>query len=300
MDRFESMKLFMRVAETGSFSAAAKDFNTTQPTASKHIANLEKQLNAKLLRRTTRQIKLTDIGKEYYERCNVILREIEEAENAIKQLQSSPIGTIKVTTGVAFGTKHILPRLNDFFDAYSGLNIMLHLTDQTIDLVQEGIDLAIRMGNLPNSELSAKQICASPMLVVAPPSHFSKYGTPTHPKELSLHPCIIYSGRSKPHKWQFFDNNKPFYVNVNGKLTTNDANAYRAALLSGHGVGLVPLWLVSDLLQTGALQSTLEEYCPEPLPIHVVLPPGKRTPSKVRYFVDFLTEQFNMCEEINS
>lgn len=299
MDRFESMALFVRVAETGSFSITAKEFNTTQPSVSKRIAKLEKQLNTKLLRRTTRQIKLTDIGKEYYDRCNVILRELEDAENAIKQLQTTPTGTIKVTTGVAFGTAHILPRLNDFFESYPGLNVTLHLTDQNVDLVQEGLDMAFRMGSLPNSELSAKQICASPMVTVASPGHFTKYGTPHHPKEISLHPCILYSGREKPREWRFQENDNSFFVQVNGKFMTNDAAAYREALLASLGIGVVPLWLVGDLVQTGALQAVLEEYCVEPMPINAVFPPGKRIPSKVRYFVEFLTEQFNLCESIN-
>jgi len=299
MDRFESMTLFVRVAETGSFSVAAKEFNLAQPTVSKHIAKLEKQLNAKLLRRTTRQIKLTDIGKEYYDRCNIILRELEDAEDAIKQLQTSPTGTIKVTTGVAFGTAHILPRLNDFFKAYPGLNVTLHLTDQNVDLVQEGLDMAFRMGNLASSELSAKQVCASPMVAVASVEHFAKYGPPHHPKELSLHPCILYSGREKPREWLFQENGESFFVHVDGKFMTNDAAAYREALLENLGIGVVPLWLVGDLVQTGALQVVLEEYCVEPMPINAVFPPGKRIPSKVRYFIEFLTEQFNLCESMN-
>ena len=299
MDRFESMTLFVRVAEAGSFSVAAKEFDLTQPTVSKQIAKLEKQLNAKLLRRTTRQIKLTDIGKEYYDRCNIILRELEDAEDAIKQLQTSPTGTIKVTTGVAFGTAHILPRLSDFFKAYPGLNVTLHLTDQNVDLVQEGLDMAFRMGNLASSELSAKQVCASPMVAVASVEHFAKYGTPHHPNELSLHPCILYSGRDKPREWLFQDNGESFFVHVNGKFMTNDAAGYREALLANLGIGVVPLWLVGDLVQMGALQVVLEEYCVEPMPINAVFPPGKRIPSKVRYFIEFLTEQFNLCESMN-
>jgi DNA-binding transcriptional LysR family regulator len=155
------------------------------------------------------------------------------------------------------------------------------------------------MGNLPSSELSAKQICSSPMVAVASPSHFAKYGAPRHPKELSLHPCILYSGREKPRKWRFQENDESFYVTVNGKFTTNDATAYRAALLANLGLGVVPLWLVGDAVQTGALQIALEEYCVEPMPIHAVFPPGKRIPSKVRCFVEFLTEQLNICENIN-
>jgi DNA-binding transcriptional LysR family regulator len=155
------------------------------------------------------------------------------------------------------------------------------------------------MGSLPSSELSAKQICASPIVAVASPSHFAKHGVPLHPKDLSLHPCILYSGREKPRKWRFQENGKSFYVSVNGKFTTNDAAAYRTALLAHLGFGVVPLWLVGDLVQTGALQVVLEEYCVEPLPIHAVFPPGKRIPSKVRCFVDFLTEQLNICENIN-
>ncbi|MBL4606644.1 MAG: LysR family transcriptional regulator [Pseudomonadales bacterium] len=298
MDLFESMALFVRIAETGSFSAAAKEFNTTQPTASKRIADLESHLSTKLLRRTTRHIKLTDTGKEYYDRCIIILREMEDAEHAIKQLQTSPTGTIKVTTGVAFGTAHILPRLHEFFESYPGLNVILHLTDQQIDLVQEGVDIALRMGNLPDSELSAKLICSSPMITVASPAHIAKYGAPKHPKELSLHPCALYSGREKPRKWRFQENDMEIFVDVQGKFMTNDAAAYRAALLANLGLGVVPLWLVGDLIQTGALVQILDEFSIEALPIHAVYPPGKRISSKVRYFSEFLTEHLNICDNI--
>ena len=299
MDRFESMTLFIRVAETGSFSLVAKEFGTTQPTISKRIAKLEKQLNTKLLRRTTRQIKLTDIGQDYYERCVVILREVDDAENAIKQSQTSPTGTLKVTTSVAFATFHILPHLNEFLELHPGLNITLHLTDQQTNLVQEGIDIAIRMGNLQDSDLSAKQICASPMTTVASPVHFAKYGIPNHPNDLSKHPCVLYSGRDKPRTWRFQENDETFSVKTNGRLMTNDASAYRAALLANTGVGVVPLWLVNDLLQTGALLPVLEEYGIEPLPIHAVFPPGKRTPTKALYFVNFLVKHLNICKAIN-
>ncbi|MBV1871108.1 MAG: LysR family transcriptional regulator [Gammaproteobacteria bacterium] len=299
MDRLDSMTLFTRVAETGSFSIAAKEFNTTQPTVSKRIASLERKLDTKLLRRTTRQLKLTDIGRDYYERCVTILREIEEAESAIKKSQSSPTGTIKVSTSVAFGTAHILPKLNEFLDLYPGLNVSLHLTDQQTNLVQEGIDVAIRMGNLEDSDLSAKQIGTSPMTTVASPAHFARYGFPAHPNELSERPCVLYAGRDKPREWRFQEGGNKFHVTTNGRFLTNDASAYRGALLANLGIGVVPLWLVGDLIQKGALLPTLEEFGIEPLPIHAVYPPGKRTPAKTLRFVDFLVKQLNICKAIN-
>ncbi|MBV1869455.1 MAG: LysR family transcriptional regulator [Gammaproteobacteria bacterium] len=299
MDRLDSMTLFTRVAETGSFSLAAKEFNISQSAVSKRIANLEKKLNTKLLRRTTRQLKLTDIGKDYYERCVTILRDVEEAESAIKKLQSGPTGTIKVSTSVAFGTAHILPKLNRFLDLHPGLNVSLHLTDRQTNLVQEGIDIAIRMGNLEDSDLSAKRICTSPMITVASPAHFAQYGFPSHPCELSERPCVLYAGRDKPRKWRFQEDGSIFYVTTNGRFLTNDASAYRDALLENLGIGVVPLWLVGDLIQKGELLPTLEEFGIEPLPIHAVYPPGKRTPEKVRHFVDFLVKQLNICKAIN-
>ena len=299
MDLFESMTFFTRVVETGSFSAVAKEFNTTQPTVSKKVAELEKHLNTKLFRRSTRSINLTDSGSDYYARSLNILQDIEEAELSITSLQSETKGIVKVTTSVAFGNAHIIPILSEFFKAHPGLQINLYLTDQNVDLIQQGVDIAIRMGHLPDSILSARQVCSSPLVTVATQQYFEHYGYPTHPLELSRHECLIYSGRKNPLNWHFMEDAIDFSVTVKGRFITNDAAAYRAALISGLGVGVAPRWLVGDLIQAGTLQTVCNKYSANPMPIHAVFPPGKHVSEKVRCFTDFLTDKIKICENIN-
>ena len=155
------------------------------------------------------------------------------------------------------------------------------------------------MGDLPDSILSARQICSSPVVTVASTEYFKQHGYPNHPSELSQHECLIYSGRSKPLSWHFIEDGRDFNVSVKGRFITNDAAAYRTALISGLGMGVVPRWLVGDLIQAGTLQTVCKNYNAAPMPIHAVFPPGKHIAEKVRCFTDFLTDKMKICESIN-
>ena len=182
MDRLSAMNMFIRVVETGSFSAVAKEFNSTQPTVSKNIAELESWLGAKLLNRSTRSLRLTEAGSDYYERCVAILQDVEDAEQNVGLLQIQPKGIVKVSTVVAFGRLHVVPRLEKFFDSYPDIKVDITLNDRVVDLVEEGIDVAFRMGTLRDSNLIAKKIFASPTLTVATPGYLKKFGVPKHPE----------------------------------------------------------------------------------------------------------------------
>lgn len=298
MDRLSAMSMFVRVVETGSFSAVAKEIHTTQPTISKNIAELESWLGAKLLNRSTRSLRLTESGADYYERCVAILQEVEEAEQSVGQLQTLPKGVVRISTVVAFGRLHIVPRLAEFFASYPDIHIDVRMNDRIVDLVEEGVDVAFRMGKLPDSSLVAKTLCSSPMVTVATPGYLKSHGIPQHPRELKEHDCVIYTEWARSHDIDYLEEGEPLRVRVDGRLLTNNSEAMRAALLSGLGIAKAPKWLVGDALKSGELVSILADYQTNPVDIHAVYPSGRHLPSKVRCLIDFFAEQCTQCEMI--
>ena len=298
MDRLTAMHMFIRVVETGSFSAVAKEMSSTQPTISKNIAELELWLGAKLLNRSTRSLRLTETGTDYYERCVAILQDVEEAEQMVGQLQTQPKGTVRVSTVVAFGRLHVVPRLAKFYALYPDIKVDLRLNDRVVDLVEEGVDIAIRMGNLADSSLIAKKLCTSPYVTVASPAYLKNHGIPAHPRDLREHNYLMYTDAGGRNETQFKDQNEPFHVRVEGNLITNNTEALRMALLTGLGISRTPRWLVGDAIATGELVTVLDEYQPDAMGLHAVYPPGRHLPSKVRCFIDYIAEEFKDCQFI--
>lgn len=298
MDRLNSMKMFVRVVETGSFSAVAREMNSTQPTVSKNIAELESWLGARLLNRSTRSLRLTETGTDYYERCVSILKDVEEAEQMVGNLQTQPRGMVRISAMVAFGRLHILPRLNEFLTRYPEIQVDVRLGDRVVDLVEEGVDLAFRMGTLADSNLIARRLCSSPMVTVASPSYLKQHGIPRHPRDLREHNYIRYLEASRPGKEQFLDQGEPFHVGVEGNVVTNSSEALRAAALSGLGITRMPRWLAGDAIAGGELVTILDEYQSEPLAINAVYLPGRHLPSRVRCLIDYLAEEFRDCPTI--
>ncbi|MCB1645784.1 MAG: LysR family transcriptional regulator [Pseudomonadales bacterium] len=299
MDRLTAMKMFVRVVETGSFSAVARELNSTQPTISKNIAELESWLGAKLLNRSTRSLRLTETGTDYYERCVAILQDVEEAEHVVGQLQTQPKGQVRVSAVVAFGSQHIVPRLDRFYASYPDIRVDLRLNDRVVDLVEEGVDVAFRMGTLADSSLIARKICSSPVIASAAPAYLKQYGIPSHPRELKDHNYIVHSDTKGRQEAVFQDDGEAFHVRVDGNLSTNSSEAMRAALRAGLGISVMPHWLVGDLLESGELVEILEDFKPSPLEIYAVYPPGRHLPSRVRCLIDFFTQEFRQCPAIN-
>jgi len=298
MDRLSAMSMFVRVVETGSFSAVAKEINTTQPTISKNIAELESWLGAKLLNRSTRSLRLTESGADYYERCVSILQEVDAAEQTVGQSQTLPKGVVRISTVVAFGRLHIVPRLAQFFADYPDIHIDVRMNDRIVDLVEEGVDVAFRMGKLPDSSLIAKTLCCSPMVTVATPDYLKSNGIPQHPRDLKEHNCVIYTDLARSYDIDYIEEGKPLRVRVDGSLLTNNTEAMRAALLAGLGIAKAPKWLVGDALKSGELVSVLDGFQTNPIDIHAVYPSGRHLPSKVRCFIDYFTDQYKQCEMI--
>lgn len=300
MDRLAAMTMFVRVVETGSFSAVARELNTTQPTVSKNVAELEGKLGTKLLTRSTRSLHLTEAGTDYYERCIGILQDVEEAENAASQAHSQARGKVRINTVVAFGRLHIIPLLNDFFIQYPDIKVELMLNDRSVDLVEEGVDLAVRMGNLNDSSLVAKRMASSPLVTVASPKYLEQFGAPESARDLKQHNWIVFTGLADSHQIEFNQGGNSEVVRVDGNLHTNNSEAVRTALLEGNGICQAPRWLIGDAIEGGDLRIVLPHYDAPTLDISAVYPSGRHLPSKARLLLDFMAERFSDCSVIQS
>jgi DNA-binding transcriptional LysR family regulator len=223
---------------------------------------------------------------------------VDEAEQSVGQLQTLPKGVVRISTVVAFGRLHIVPRLAQFFASYPDIHVDVRMNDRVVDLVQEGVDVAFRMGKLPDSTLIAKTLCCSPMVTVATPAYLKSHGIPQHPRDLKEHDCVIYTDLARSYDIDYLEEGDPLRVRVDGPFLTNNTEAMRAALLSGLGIAKAPKWLVGDALNSGELVSVLDGYQTNPIDIHAVYPSGRHLPSKVRCLIDFFAEQYKQCDMI--
>jgi len=287
LDLITCIKSFVRTVETGSFSAVAREMDTTQPTISKQIAALEEYLDVQLLVRSTRKVSLTDEGMRFYERCQPVLEALFEAESSVGKRQN-PSGILRINCSVAFGQMQVLPRLKRFLDRYPDIKIDLTLSDHFVDLVGEGIDLAIRIGKFPDPNLISQPIGTFRFVVVASAAYLEKFGEPQVPTDLLHHNCIVYTRQSTGNEWHF----RGTTVTVSGNLQVNNSMALREAVLAHIGVGSAPMWTFNNELQNRLVKVILTEYEPEPIPIQVVYRRGRFQSAKIKCFIDFLIDEF--------
>jgi DNA-binding transcriptional LysR family regulator len=293
MDRLQAMEMFVRVVETGSFSKAAKEFATTQPTVTKQVAATEARLKVRLLNRNTRGVSLTESGALYYEKCKNIVREADEAENIVKLRQTQAQGLLRIGTSVAFGRRVIVPLALDFMAKHSQVQVDLSFEDRYTDLVAQGLDVAVRMGKLADSTLGARFLGMNPWVLVASPKYLKKQGTPKRPADLSAHNALIYSSVQGDDVWRLFSlKGEPVTVPVTGKLRSNNLSAVLAAARNGLGVAALPRYVAGDSLASGHVVELLREYALPEQEIHAVFPSPKLVPGKVQAFVAFLQGRF--------
>ncbi len=285
------MQLFVRIVESGSFSAVARELGMIQPTVSKQMTALEEKLGVRLLNRTTRRLSMTDAGREYYERCQRILDEVQEMETEVAGLQNRPSGTLRVNTPVAFGNVHMLPLTLAFRRKYPGVAIDLSLDDRYVDLVQEGIDVAIRFGELGDSQLVARHVGSSASVCVASPAYLSVHGTPKTPSELREHECITYSYLFS-NEWPFDGPDGLQSIKVHGDFRANSGMTIRSAALEGAGIASIPAFLIREDIETGRLVQLLSQFAPAPIRISAVYPSARLLSRKVKLFVDFIQQEF--------
>ncbi len=292
MDVMHSMAVFRRVVEAKSFSAVARETNMSQSTVSKHIAALEERLGAKLLNRSTRSLKLTEAGKEYYHHCIRILNDFQEAEASIGKGKIKPTGTLRLSTSAAFGRTCLMPHLAEFFNAFPDIDIDLLFNDNYIDLVKEGIDLAFRIGPLADSTLIARKIGTSPRVVVASTEYLVKHGRPKKPADLVKHNCLFYSQQKTPDLWYFNSIQEgDESIRVTGRLKASSPDAVCDATLEGLGISILCQWYAKQYIETGKLKVIMPDYRPTTYDIHAVYPERRFVPQKVKQMIEFIAEK---------
>lgn len=287
MDTLIAMRSFARVVETGSFSAVAKEQNTNQATISKRVAALESELGAKLLVRGSRVHKLTETGKGYYERVVNILHEIEEAESEARSLTARPRGKLRITVPIMFGSLYIAPVIPEFSATYPEINLDLRFNEKLVDLVEEGIDIAIRLGDLKDSSLIARRLGNDDLIVVASPAYLAQNSEPKHPDELKQHNCLLYSSGVKGDVWSFSSQNPEVVAQVNGNFQSNTGSGLKEMLLAGAGIAFMPTWSVAAYIKEGKLKHILKDYYRR-YPINAVYSRDRYMPLKMKCFLDFM------------
>ncbi len=293
MDRLMAMQVYVRVVETGSFSKAAREFATTQPTVTKMVAATEARLKVRLLNRNTRGVSVTESGALYFEKCKTITREADEAENIATLRQNQTQGLLRVGTSVAFGRRVVVPLALDFMAQHPQVQLDLSFEDRYTDLVAQGIDVAIRMGKLADSSLGARFLGANPWLVVASPKYLRKHGTPRTSADLAGHAALIYSSVLGDDVWRLSTpGGETVTVPVVGRLRSNNLSAVLAAARSGLGLAAMPRYVAADSLASGHVVEVLRDHSLPEQEIHAVFPSPKLVPGKVAAFVAFLQGRF--------
>jgi DNA-binding transcriptional LysR family regulator len=295
MDRSSEMTVFIQVVESGSFSAAGRALTLTPSAVSKLIGRLEERLGARLLHRTTRRIALTHEGVAFYQRSVRILKEIEDAEQAISALHTAPRGVLKVNAAVAFTDHQIVPLLPEFLDRYPEVAIDLAVSDRVVDLMEEGVDVAIRLNVRSDPNLIARLLVEDRRVIVAAPRYLDRYGVPETPADLRRHHCLTWRADypSSLNDWPFAAEDGPFHLSVSGNITVNSGETLYELIRNGLGIGRVAGFRVGADIQAGRLVPLLTRYHrAKALPIHAVYPHRRHLLPKVRVFVDFLASKF--------
>jgi len=294
MDLLGPMRTFVRVVEAGSFTAVAAEQNTTQPTISRQVAALEDHLGARLLTRTTRALTLTDDGRAFYEHALRALEAIGEAENAVGRRQAKPSGSLRLAVPVVLGRRHIVPRLARFLARYPEVAIDLAMSDGFVDLVEQGIDLAIRVGEITDQSLVARKIGMVRRVTVASPAYLKAKGTPRTPDDLKRHDCIVYTRLATGNRWHFESRDGPLSVTVSGRYRVDNSEAVREGVLAGLGIAVIPAFAFSDEIKRGTVKVLLKAYEPKLLPLNAVYPSRRYVPLRVRAMIDFLSHELEI------
>jgi DNA-binding transcriptional LysR family regulator len=294
MDRMTGMEMFVTVVDTGSFSAAARRLKIGQPAVSKTIAQLEEHLGARLLLRSTRGLTPTDAGQRFYEHALRAIDEADQAEQAVRESSAGLSGRLRISAAVTFARLHILPALKAFLDQHPRLNIDIVLDDRSVDLLEEGVDVALRMGTLDDSTMTARRIWRGRRLVVGTPSYFAAFGIPRTPADLSRHEAVLYSLRGGGETWLFrHANGDDSTVTLSGRIRTNAAEGLRTAVLEDMGLAVASEWMFTPELGNGTVEAVLTDWTLPPIDLWAVFPSGRMATTKARAFVAFVEHVIN-------
>ena len=288
MDRLAAMEAFVRVVETGSFSAAARLLNVGQPAVSKTVAQLEDHLGVRLLVRSTRGLSPTEAGQNFYDRAKRALEEADEAELAARGAGASLTGRLRISAAPTFARLHVVPHLPKFLTTHPNLTMDVVLDDRLIDLVEEGIDVALRVGSLNDSSLTARKLASCSRHVLATPAYLARAGVPMTPADLSEHQAVIYAGGGGGESWSFRQGATEVSVKVSGSLRISAAEGLRAAVLAGMGLTISSAWIFSPELASGAVRAVLTDWSLLPVDLWAVYPTGRMPTTKARAFAAFV------------
>ncbi|MFP5393491.1 MAG: LysR family transcriptional regulator [Gammaproteobacteria bacterium] len=300
MNKLQAMEVFVQVVDAGGFTRAAEMMQLPKASVSTLVQQLEQTLQVKLLHRTTRQVTVTADGAAYYERCLRILLDVREAEESLSHNRVSPSGRLRVDTMTAIAADIIIPALPDFFERYPDIRLDLGGSERQVDLIEEGVDLAIRGGALNDPNLIARRVGVMNFVTCATPGYLAKYGRPAHPNELSAHRAVNYfsSKTGKTYDWDFVRGDERIDVPMPSCLAVNDTSMFMAACLRDMGMVQMPIYMAEPLVAEGKLQMILEDWGTSPVPIHVVYPQNRHLSAKVRVFVEWVAELFASDERL--
>lgn len=292
MDKLASLRAFVNVVELKSFAEAGRKLRLSRSAVSKYVGELERDLGVQLLNRTTRQASPTETGQAYYERALTVLADLDAADQAATQAQSTPRGLLRVNAPMSFGTIKLGPVLADFMDVYPDLQIQLVLSDEQVDPVQDGLDVTLRIAELEPSSLIARKLADIDRVVCASPGYFKKHGTPKHPADLRQHECLTYGFLSTGNQWKLTGpDGEVHWIAPKWSLCANNAEVLRDAAVKGRGIAVLPVFLAERELKSGALTTVLDGYKPPQLTLYAIYPPTRHLSVKVRLFIDFLVER---------
>jgi DNA-binding transcriptional LysR family regulator len=294
MSRMDDFEAFIAIVEHGSLTAAARRLNRSLQSISRSLATLEESVGVELVHRTTRHSTPSETGAVFFHRIKPAVDEINEAKLEAANQRSEPSGILRLAAPVLFGPAFLMPIVADYMRMYPRVEVDLQLSDAFVDLGAEGLDLAIRIGDLPDSSLRAKRLGALRRVVFGAPSYFSLHGQPTHPFDLSKHSCIVRTVDERPGEWMFRIEGKPRTVKVAGTFRSNLMTSVYAAAIHGLGLGYSPLWQIRHLVDDGRVELVLAEFEPVPVPIHAVWPEGRSSSAKVRAFLDMLATRLEL------
>jgi LysR family transcriptional regulator for bpeEF and oprC len=292
MNKLQAMEVFVQVVDAGGFTRAADNMQLPKATVSTLVQALETTLAVKLLHRTTRQVSVTSDGAAYYERCLRILSDVRDAEESLSTNRASPSGRLRVDVATAMANDLLLPALPDFFKRYPDIRLDLGCSDRAVDLIEEGVDCAIRGGNLPDSNLIARRVGIMHFAVAGTPEYLARHGRPTHPNQLADHRCINYfsSKTGKTMDWDFVRDGETIFVPIPSCLAVNDSTVYTTAGLQGLGLVQLASYKLDALVASGQMELVLTDWTSAPMPINVVYPENRHLSAKVRVFVEWVAD----------
>ena len=293
MDRLTEMEAFATVVDQGGFTDAAKKMGISKSAVSKHVSSLEARLGARLLNRTTRRVSPTEIGLAYYDRARRVLNDAGEADSLVTSMQSAPSGLLRISVATDFGVNHLSPILGEFLGEYPDITVNMILNNRYVELISEGFDLAIRIGDLEDSTLRARKLTDTTKQMVAAPGYFEKFGRPQRIDDLNEHKLLHYSSQANGSVWKLTaPSGEKRQVRTSGWLSVNDGQSLLNAAISGLGIAYLPSFLYADAMKRGLIEEAIPDLPGETQGIYAVYPPGRFTQPKVRAFIDFLAHAF--------